>query len=220
MTPWHPLLRGLYVITDPALTPAERLLLQVEAALKGGATVVQYRDKTSSPEEKLSHAKALRALCSDYQRTLIINDDIELCHQVGADGVHLGQTDTTVAAARQRLGYTAFIGATCHNSVSLAHQAVKDGASYVAFGRFFSSQTKPDAPPANLCDLAAAIPTLPVPAVAIGGITLERAPTLLAAGFAMLAVIQDVFARADTEAHCARYRTLFNSAPFHQRLAH
>jgi thiamine-phosphate pyrophosphorylase len=202
-------LRGLYVITDPHWTPTASLLNQVEAALRGGAQLVQYRDKYSTATERYTLARSLLTLCQQYDRLLIINDDVELCAEIGAHGVHLGQADTAISDARHRLGAQAIIGATCHNNLSAAQQASRQGASYVAFGRFFASRTKPQAPPASLNELLPGLAALDIPAVAIGGITLARAAPFIAAGFAMLAVIQDVFARDDIQAHCARYAALF-----------
>lgn len=207
-------LRGLYVITDPALTPPERILDQVAAALQGGVRLVQFRDKHSPAHIRTQQAKALLTLCRAHHARLLINDDVELCRQLGADGVHLGRSDTRIIEARKRLGPEYLIGATCHNSVAYAQEAIQQSANYVAFGRFFPSHTKPDAPPVRLSELQAALPSLSVPAAAIGGITLDRTPPLVAAGFAMVAVIHDVFSR-DTHAitaHCQRYTDLLTPA--------
>jgi len=203
------MIRGLYAITDPQLTPANSLLYQVQCALRGGARVIQYRDKTSPPPLRLQLAQQLREMTRGMGALLIINDDVELCLQCDADGVHLGQEDTPVRDARQQLGRNKVIGATCHGSIELAHAALAAGASYLAFGRFFPSKTKPDAQPADLDSLRPFLASCPVPTVAIGGITLNNAAPLLDAGFAMLAVVNDVFARDDIEQHCRQYRDLF-----------
>lgn len=202
-------LKGLYVITDPKLTPSAALIDSVTAALQGGARVVQYRDKSCDTEKRLREARALKALCDQYQATFIVNDDVSLAQASDAHGVHLGLDDTAISAARQQLGPSKIIGGTCHGDVGNAYRAQDDGADYVAFGRFFPSPTKPDAPPANLGDIAPRLQTLDIPAVAIGGITLANAPQLRAAGFAMLAVIADVFDHPDIQAQCARYTQLF-----------
>ena len=200
---------GLYVVTDTQLTPVNSLLYQVQQAISGGARIVQYRDKASPLGLRQQIAQQLRTLTLEHNRLLIINDDIELCLQCNADGVHLGQSDTPIDVARQQLGRSKIIGATCHGSIELAHDAMDRGANYLAFGRFFPSLTKPDAIPADLDSLKQFIAHCPLPTVAIGGITLNNAAPLIAAGFNMLAVIQDVFARDDIEHHCRQYQSLF-----------
>lgn len=205
-------LRGLYVITDPVLTPAEHLLPKVSAALAGGARIVQYRDKSADTARRLQEAVQLRALCHAHGALFIINDDVELALLCDADGVHVGLDDMPVQQARACLGPEKLLGATCHGDPSLALQACAEGADYVAFGRFFASGTKPEAPPARLEHIAPYLARLPCPAVAIGGVTLPDAGPLLDAGFAMLAVIGDVFHRdsAGITAHCHAYMREFN----------
>lgn len=205
----QPTLHGLYVITDPQLTPPHSLQAQVEAALRGGARIVQLRDKSADAALRLQMARQLRGLTQRHGALLIINDDARLCLESGADGVHLGQDDLSLAQARSLLGPAAIIGITCHGSLALAEQALADGADYLAFGRFFPSQTKPDAPLATLADVATFIRRCPVPAVAIGGITLNNAAPLIETGFAMLAVVNDVFAHQDIEGQCRRFSRLF-----------
>ena len=190
-------LRGLYAITDSTLLAGGKLLPFVEAALLGGAKRVQYRDKSTDHKRRLHEASALQELCARYQAQLIINDDLELAAALGA-GLHLGQGDGSLRQARTRLGPSALIGATCHAQLALAQQAASEGASYLAFGRFFASHTKPDAPPAPLELLSQAQP-LQLPRVAIGGITLENAPQLIRAGASALAVVHSLFAVATAE---------------------
>lgn len=149
-------LRGLYAITDSELLKG-RLLPYVEAALKGGATLLQYRDKSSDDARRLREAETLRELCNRYGAALIINDDAELAARLGV-GLHLGQGDGSLSAARALLGRQAIIGGTCHAQLELAEAAAKEGVSYVAFGRFFNSTTKPGAPSADIALLAAAKP--------------------------------------------------------------
>ncbi|MBA53805.1 MAG: thiamine phosphate synthase [Pseudomonadales bacterium] len=203
------MLRGLYAITDPALTPPHTLLYQVQSALRGGARVIQYRDKVSPAPLRLQMAQQLRDLTRTLGALLIINDDVALCLECDADGVHLGQDDTPVREARQQLGRNKIIGATCHGSEELARQAMDQGANYLAFGRFFPSRTKPDAKPADLESLRRFIGECPLPTVAIGGITLNNAGPLIEAGFSMLAVINDLFDRDDVEQHSQHYTALF-----------
>lgn len=192
-------LRGLYAITDSHLLADGKLLPYVEAALKGGAQLLQYRDKSSNATQRLYDAQALQELCERYGAALIINDDLELAARLGV-GLHLGQGDGSLLAARQRLGPHAIIGATCHAQLELAATAASNGASYLAFGRFFNSQTKPGVPTATLELLDQARQRFALPLAAIGGITLARAPALIANGASLLAVINDLFAAADASA--------------------
>ena len=184
-------LRGLYAITDSQLL-AGKFLSYVEAALEGGVTLLQYRDKSSDEARRLREAEALRELCSRYKTHLIINDDAELAARLGV-GVHLGQTDGPLTPARALLGSQAIIGSTCHSQLELAEQAAKEGASYVAFGRFFNSSTKPGAPTATLEVLDHARARLNLPICVIGGITLDNAAPLVAHGADLLAVVHGLF---------------------------
>ena len=206
-------LQGLYAITDNLLTPSPYLIERTEQALQGGVRILQYRDKTADKQKRRDEALALKALCAQYQCTFIINDDVELCMEVNADGVHLGVSDTNIHTARQQLGNNVIIGATCHGSLDLAHKAVADGADYVAFGRFYSSTTKPNAEAADLSSIRRGLAKLDVPAVAIGGITLNKAEVLLEAGFSMLAVIEDIFKpvsiTSNITSRCKAYSDMF-----------
>ncbi|SCW98026.1 MULTISPECIES: thiamine phosphate synthase [unclassified Pseudomonas] len=200
-------LRGLYAVTDSQLL-AGKFLAYVEAALEGGVTLLQYRDKSSDEARRLREAEALRNLCERYKTQLIINDDAELAARLGV-GVHLGQTDGPLAPVRALLGHKAIVGATCHASLALAEQAASEGASYVAFGRFFNSHTKPGAPSANLELLEQVRIKLHIPVCAIGGITLENAAPLVAHGVDLLAVVHGLFG-ADSSAEVTRRARAFN----------
>ena len=200
-------LRGLYAITDSQLL-AGKLLAYVEAALDGGLTLLQYRDKSSDDARRLREAEALRDLCARYNTRLIINDDAELAARLGV-GVHLGQTDGPLTPARALLGPKAIIGSTCHSQVDLAEQAAKEGASYVAFGRFFNSSTKPGAPTATLDVLDQDRSQLKLPICVIGGITLENAAPLVAHGADLLAVVHGLFG-ADSAQEVTRRAKAFN----------
>ena len=189
-------LRGLYAITDSQLLADGRLLPYVKAALHGGVRLLQYRDKSAATNQRLREADALQELCSRYGAQLIINDDAELAAQIGA-GLHLGQEDGSLAVARALLGRHAVIGATCHARLELASQAQAEGASYVAFGRFFQSQTKPGAVLATPELLRQARQQLSLPIAAIGGISLDTAPELIGHGADLLAVIHALFAAPD-----------------------
>jgi len=201
-------LRGLYAITDSELLKG-KLLPYVEAALKGGATLLQYRDKSSDDARRLREAEALRELCNRYGAALIVNDDAELAARLGV-GLHLGQGDGSLSAARALLGRKAIIGGTCHAQLELAEAAAKEGASYVAFGRFFNSTTKPGAPAADVELLTAAKAKVNLPIVAIGGVTLDNAPELIAHGASMVAVVHGLFG-ADSAAEVERRARAFSA---------
>ncbi len=208
-------LRGLYAITSSGLCaePA-RLLAAVEAALRGGAAVVQLRDKHSAPAARGANARALLALCRAHGARLIINDDLALALDCGADGVHLGAADPPLAQARAALGPRAILGASCGPSLQRARAAVAAGADYVAFGRFFPSRTKPDAPQAPLELLQQARREILVPVCAIGGVTPANAGALIAAGADLVAAVEGVFGDGEpaaVEAAARAYSRLFKS---------
>ena len=201
-------LRGLYAITDSQLL-AGRFLSHVEAALEGGVRLLQYRDKSDDAARRLREAEALMKLCERYGTQLLINDDAELAARLGV-GVHLGQTDGPLTPARALLGRHAIIGSTCHASLELAAQAASEGASYVAFGRFFNSVTKPGAPAANLELLQQARAKVKLPIAVIGCITLDNAAPLVAHGADLLAVIHGLFG-ADSAQEVTRRARAFNA---------
>lgn len=201
-------LRGLYAITDSQLL-AGRFLSHVEAALEGGVCLLQYRDKSDDAARRLREAQALQQLCERYGTQLIINDDAELARHLGV-GVHLGQTDGPLTPARALLGSAAIIGSTCHASLDLAAQAAREGASYVAFGRFFTSSTKPGAPAADVRLLAQARAQVSLPIAAIGGVTLDNAAALVHHGADLLAVIHGLFG-ADSAQEVTRRARAFNA---------
>jgi len=205
------LLRGLYCITDPLLTrdSAFTLVQMVAQAISGGARIIQYRDKTVTSGEALTTVRALVELCHAHDVLLLVNDDPHLALAAGADGVHLGQSDTGLQAARALLGPNKVIGITCHSDIDLALRAEQQGADYVAFGRFFTSQTKPLAPAASQAILTQ-LNRLSIPVAAIGGIRPDNATPLLQAGVSMLAVIHAVFGQADITAAAAGFRKLFD----------
>lgn len=197
---------GLYAITQTENKSPGVIAQEVEAALRGGARVIQYRDK--APHDALALAKRLAAICERYDVPLIINDDIDLALQAGAHGVHLGKDDGSIEAAREKLGQGAIIGVSCYDSVDRAAAAEAQGATYVAFGRFFPSQSKPLASPAHLETLRQAKSRLHIPIVAIGGILADNGSVLLHAGAGVLAVIGGVFDR-DPEQSARRFQELF-----------
>lgn len=204
-------LRGLYAIT-PDHADGKLLLAQVEAALSGGCRILQYRDKTSDKPEQLARAKALRALTRRFGAILLLNDDIALASLVGADGVHLGKDDGNLCAARAILGPDRILGASCYADFQAAETAAAAGVDYLAFGAVYPSPTKPDAVRAAPELFARAAARLQAPTCAIGGITLDNAPPLIAAGADLLAVITDLFSAPDISARAAQLQKLFERA--------
>lgn len=202
---------GLYAITDQREEATTQLVRRVEQAILGGARLIQYRDKQTDPARHHERASALLGLCRRHAVALIINDDAALAAAIGAHGVHLGAGDASITAARKQLGTGAIIGASCYNSLERARAAVAGGADYVAFGRFFASHSKPDAVPAGPALLTQARHELPVPIVAIGGITPANGASLVAAGANLLAVIQGVFGQPDVQAAARAYARLFDA---------
>ena len=204
--PFH----GLYAITDAGVkgTAIER---QVEKAIRGGAHVIQYRDKSRDASLRQAEAQAILAVCREFDIPLLISDDVELASAIGADGVHLGSEDAALGIARAQLGPGAIIGVSCYNRFELAERAVAAGADYVAFGRFFASQSKPLAVTAGTDLLQRARAELDCPVVAIGGITPENGRLLIEAGADMLAVIRGVFAAQDVSQAAQSLHNLFAS---------
>jgi len=204
-------LRGLYAIT-PEYADGARLLAELEAALAGGCRIVQYRDKTSTMTERVIRAHALRDLTRRYGAKLLINDDIALCFLVRADGVHLGKDDGNLMAARAILGSSRILGASCYANFAMAETADAASVDYVAFGAVYPSPTKPEAPLAPKDLFFDAKIRLTAASCAIGGITLDNAPPLIAAGADLLAVITDLFSAPDISGRAAAYQRLFQEA--------
>ena len=203
-------LKGLYAITDERLIAETHFIEKVGSALQGGARVIQYRDKSVNRQKRLKQARALRAICDQYQATLIINDDIELVRAVNADGVHLGKDDSQIIEARQVLGDNCIIGISCYNDIDLAISAEKNTADYVAFGAMFSSQTKPEAVTANLEIISAAKQQLSIPVCVIGGITDNNIHQVIEHGADMTAVISSLFSADDIKHHAQKLSQHFN----------
>ncbi|WP_395680610.1 thiamine phosphate synthase [Dokdonella sp.] len=204
-----PPLRGLYAISNG---PRTDLLDACAAALAGGATILQYRDKTDAHPRRLDEARALQALCARHRVPLIVNDDVDLAAASGAAGVHLGEGDAPIGEARARLGRDAIIGVSCYDSLARARQFAAAGADYLAFGAFFPSPTKPHARVATP-QLLSQAKTLGLPVVAIGGITHANAPLLIDAGADAVAVISALFDASDVHAAARRFAALFETLP-------
>jgi thiamine-phosphate pyrophosphorylase len=197
---------GLYAIT-PDTGDTATLLRNVTRALRGGARVVQYRNKSSDGALRRQQARQLLTACRAVDVPLIINDDVALALEVGADGVHLGRDDGDIAAARGALGPDRLLGASCYDRIELAQRALAAGADHVAFGSVFGSPTKPGAVRAPL-SLFTEARGLGVPLVAIGGITPANAPDVVHAGAQAVAVISALFDAPDVEAAARSFASL------------
>ncbi|WP_455200347.1 thiamine phosphate synthase [Kaarinaea lacus] len=194
------MLYGLYAITPcsslQSLSTSE-LVSKIHAAIEGGARIVQYREKQLPEAARRQQVHAIKSLCETHNVCFLVNDDVAMAHDVGAQGVHLGKGDLSLVQAREILGDSAIIGISCYNQLELAVRAQEQGADYVAFGRFFSSQTKPSAVQADIELLIRAKTELSIPIACIGGITAENAKLLVSAGADMLAVINAIFGTKD-----------------------
>ncbi len=197
---------GLYAITRPENKTPDQVIDDVSAAINAGISVLQYRDK--QPVDALYLAGALKEMCRAHNIPLIINDELTLAKQIGADGVHIGQDDNELSYAREILGKHAIIGVSCYDSVKRAINAQQLSADYVAFGRFFPSGSKPLAAPARISTLQTARLAIHVPIVAIGGILPENGAELLTAGADLLAVIGGFFTETPYQSTLA-YQALF-----------
>jgi len=194
---------GLYVITDTTRFQREALVEAVSEAIQGGARIIQYRDKSLDAERRRDEAAALAELCRHHGRVFIVNDDVALATEVGADGVHLGREDASLTATRARFqaaGLDAIIGVSCYADRLRAERAAEEGADYLAFGAMFPSPTKPHAPGAPAEVLGWARECLGRPVCGIGGITAMNVGDLMPHRPDMIAVISEVFAAPDIRA--------------------
>lgn len=207
-----PRIPGLYVITRTLPGGPEALAEAVDQAVAGGAVMVQYRDKGGDEARRDREARAVLEACGRRGVPLVINDDLALARHIGADGVHLGREDATVQAARRALGRHAIVGVSCYNELARAQAAERAGASYVAFGSFFPSPTKPGAVRATPNLLREARERVSLPLCAIGGITPTNGGELVAAGADLLAVASGVFEASDIQDAAERYAGLFRQA--------
>jgi thiamine-phosphate pyrophosphorylase len=204
---------GLYAIT-PDIEDTARLCELVEAYIAGGASIVQYRSKVTDTKLKIVQSTALRDLCHQHGVPFIINDYVNLCQTVDADGVHIGRTDGSLEEIRARLGPDKILGVSCYTSLSHALEAQNKGADYVAFGACFPSETKPNAPRAELDLFTKARQTLQISSVGIGGITLENAPMLIDAGAHAIAVIGALSKSSDPRASAKEFTHLFKKSTY------
>lgn len=202
-------LRGLYIVT-PDWDDTAMMLDATAKALDGGAAIVQYRHKTAGPALRLEQAGALKALCKRYDVPFIVNDYVDLCLELDADGIHVGGMDESVASVRAKVGPDKIVGASCYGDMELVRKAVKEGATYVAFGGFYPSRVKkyPVTTPASIiADAKKEWPDLP--SCAIGGITVENAVPLVEQGVDMISVISSVYRVPDPEAAARAFAKMY-----------
>jgi thiamine-phosphate pyrophosphorylase len=186
------IIKGLYAIT-PDMADSNSLLLKTQLAIEGGAFMVQYRSKIQDRDVKIQQCAAILRLCREYKIPCIVNDDVDMCRVLEADGVHLGKKDDNIAEVRSILGEDAIIGSSCYDQLNRAKLAQKEGASYVAFGAMFETSTKPNAPRATLELLREAKSQIQIPIVAIGGITMNNAHDVIETGIDAIAVINSLY---------------------------
>lgn len=201
-------MNGLYLVT-PDWDDTKKLLEITESALRGGAAMVQYRHKTADPVLRQEQAECLQELCASYQRPFIINDHLDLCLALDADGIHVGGTDASVAAVRALIGPDKIVGASCYGDLGLARSAAQSGASYVAFGGFYPSRVKKYPVTTSPEIVAQSKAEIALPAVVIGGMTHENAVPLFAEGADMVAAISSVYLADDPEAAARLFAQLF-----------
>ena len=204
---FDPKMLRLYAVTDRAWVGRQSLLEQIEDALRGGVTLVQLREKALSKEEFVAEAKAVLALCRRRGVPLIINDRLDVALESGADGVHVGIEDAPVAEIRAQTGPDFLIGSTA-KTVEQARAAQAAGADYLGVGAVFPSPTKQNAIRITAGQLREICGSVSIPAVAIGGITAENAPSLKGCGMAGIAVVSAIFGAADIEKAAAGLRSL------------
>jgi thiamine-phosphate pyrophosphorylase len=208
-------IRGIYAVT-PETEDTSDLIAKVTAVLKGGAGIIQYRSKSGTRAMQREQCIELLACAHAFDAILIVNDNSTLAQEIGADGVHLGRGDESVEKARNRLGPDRIIGVSCYNDLERARAAQAAGADYVAFGSFFPSSTKPEAVRASISLLRDAKAELNLPVVAIGGINMDNAATLIEAGVDCLALISGLFQSSEVEKETRAYLQLFTQPKYQQ----
>jgi len=208
------ILSGLYAITDESLMPVSEFNSMAEAALSSGASIIQYRDKSHDLAKRIKQARELKILCERYNAHLIINDDIELTIQSNPEATQNEKDDTSIKETRKNLGHNKIIGVSCYNSTALAQQAIEDGADYIAFGSFFGSTIKPNAPKAKVELIRTIKNNYDTPVCCIGGINTQNCQELLHEKADMLAVISELFSSRnipDIKNKCAQFLNEFNT---------
>ncbi len=198
---------SLYVITDLKAQKGRSHLDVLTEALRGGAAVVQLRDKEASRETLVTLGKALRKVCDRFGAFLIVNDRIDVAMATEADGLHLGQEDLPLQKARRQLGHGKLLGVSTH-SLAQAKRALEEGADYIGVGPIFTTPTKPDYPPVGVELVREVRENVKVPFFAIGGITLYNATAVLFAGADSVAVVRAVVGQEDVCGAAKKFKTL------------
>lgn len=197
----------LYVITDRKLLGEHTIYTQVEEALKGGATIIQIREKNLGDEEFLNEAVLIKEICRKYNVPLIINDNVQVALKSGADGVHVGQDDMKAENVRKLIGGNKILGVSAH-SVEEAILAEKNGADYLGVGAIFATSSKADVQSTSIDTLKEICSTVRIPVVAIGGITSENIKQLSGSGVSGAAVISAVFGQSDVRLAAEKLKNL------------
>jgi len=200
-------IKGLYAVT-PEEKDLSLLSLKVESCIKGGAKIIQYRSKKLTKKEQYKQAEGIKTICDQYKTPLIINDDIELCRILDADGVHLGEYDDSLEKARQELGPSKIVGVSCYNSIERVEGAVNKDANYIALGACFPTKSKSNAPKVPLSLIALVLKEFKIPLVAIGGINLKNIELLTCRGVNCVAVIDSLFNSKDIEGTAKQFSCL------------
>lgn len=201
-------MKGLYIVT-PDWDDTDRLVTVTEQALQGGAALVQYRHKTADAAQRREQATRLLTLCRQHRIPFIVNDYVDLCRELDADGIHVGGTDAPVAEVRRMVGPDKIVGASCYGSLELAEEAQQAGASYIAFGGFYPSRVKQYPVTTPVATITQAKNRWTVPVVVIGGMTVDNSRALITAGADMVAAVSAVYQADDPRATAAQFVGLF-----------
>lgn len=201
-------MKGLYLVT-PDWDDTDKLVAATEQAIAGGATLLQYRHKSADSNLRVEQASALLASCRRLNVPLIINDHIDLCEQLDADGIHVGGTDASVADVRAHLGKDKIVGASCYGDLQLAKHSAAVGASYVAFGGFYPSRVKKYEVTTPPDIISHALAEINVPVCVIGGMTVENSRPLVQLGAHMVAAISSVYSVDDHRSAASGFAILF-----------
>jgi len=201
-------MRGLYLVT-PDWDDTRQLLQVTEAALRGGAALLQYRHKGADAALRQEQGECLQDLCRTYGVPFIVNDHVDLCLALNADGVHVGGTDASIVQVRTAVGPGKIVGASCYGSMELAHRAYRDGASYIAFGGFYPSRVKQYPVTTSPDIVAQAKKEISLPNVVIGGMTRDNAAPLVEKGADMVAAISSVYLDGNPQSAARAFADLF-----------
>jgi len=205
-------INGLYIITDKKLIPRENFTDKVEQAIRGGAKVVQLREKQVNTKEICELGRNILEITRKYNVPLIINDYVDIALELGADGVHLGENDPEIKFARMKLGKNKIIGVSCYDSLERGESAVEQGADYIVFGTPYYTPTKPDRKPTPIETLIEACRKFPNTTIfAIGGITEDNAQEIIDTGVDGIAAITSIFGEGSPEENASKLSVFFKN---------